>query len=163
MSDQACATYTGRVHVQRERLDKGGYTKRGCYFGVGLPLFCIWDDDYIAVEYRRASCRDEALEIARDIYPMATIQGSPLIISGASSPVQFWETETTDTFGGDANYSWVKRALVCTPADNDRIASRLIRQAAGIANTKTRKTDHGELIEWRHTGACMVTFALLRY
>lgn len=70
---QQALTYTGRVYVRLERLNSGGYTKDGCYFGVGSPLYYISDYDGIHSDYFRASCREEALEKARDIYPMGKI------------------------------------------------------------------------------------------
>ena len=70
---QQALTYTGRVYVRRERLNNGGYTKDGCYFGVGSPLYYVSDYDGVYSDYFRASCRDEALEKARDIYPMGKV------------------------------------------------------------------------------------------
>jgi hypothetical protein len=164
---QAAATYSGRVHVQRVRLNSGGYTDSGCYFGTGAPLYCIWDDDYICSDHVRAYDRADALQIARDRYPLARIAGLPdPIVVGACEPVTIWEVETTDTFGGRANYSWVQRATVVTPADTDTHRTRVIRQlrqAAGLTGCRAKFHDYGDMVEWRHSGACAVTFAIPQY
>lgn len=70
---QQASTYTGRVYVRREKLNNGGYTKDGCYFGVGSPLYYISDYDGVHSDYFRASCREEALDKARNIYPMGKV------------------------------------------------------------------------------------------
>lgn len=70
-------TYTGRVHVQRVKLNRDGYTSCGCYFGTGSPLYSIWDDDYIEDEHVRAMDREDALWKARKRYPLALIHGLP--------------------------------------------------------------------------------------
>ena len=70
----AAKNYTGKVSVKRERLDSGGYTKDGAYFGIGSPLYYMQDEDGIYGDYFRASCREDAIEIARDTYPLAKIR-----------------------------------------------------------------------------------------
>lgn len=69
-----CAEYKGRVHVQHVRLNQGGYTDDGSYFGVGARLYCVWDDDDLRSDHIRATDRAEAVAEARDIYPIAKIQ-----------------------------------------------------------------------------------------
>jgi len=71
-----------------------------------------------------------------------------------------WEIETTDTFGGEANYSWVTRQGVTLP-DNltERQTIRALRAAAGLTGSSARTVPMGEGYEWRHPGACIVTFA----
>lgn len=70
---RAAKAYTGRVYVRRERLNQGGYTSRGCYFGTGEPLYFITDYDGLHSDHVRATCREEALDKARSIYPLAKI------------------------------------------------------------------------------------------
>ena len=41
MTMKVKTTY-GAVTISRERLDAGGYTVRGAYFGTGLPLFAVF-------------------------------------------------------------------------------------------------------------------------
>lgn len=70
---EAARAYTGRVYVRRERLNQGGYTSYGCYFGIGKPLYYITDYDGVHSDYIRASCRAEALEKAAAIYPLGKV------------------------------------------------------------------------------------------
>jgi hypothetical protein len=79
------------------------------------------------------------------------------------TPVTFWEVETTDTYGGEANYCWVRRALVCTPALDNWRTIRMLREAAGLTNTRARFCDHGDMLEWRQPSACVVTFAIPQF
>lgn len=69
------AAYTGRVYVRRERLNSGGYTSDGCYFGVGSPLYFCQDYDGLYETYVRATCREDAVAKMRQIYPNAKIKG----------------------------------------------------------------------------------------
>ena len=69
-----CAQFTGKVYVQKQRLNSGGYTDDGIYFGIGEPLYFAQDEEGIWSDYFRASCRAEAVEIARDQYPLAKIR-----------------------------------------------------------------------------------------
>jgi len=69
-----CAQFSGRVYVQKQRLYGGGYTEDGIYFGIGEPLYFAQDEEGIWSDYFRASCRAEAVEIARDRYPLAKIR-----------------------------------------------------------------------------------------
>ena len=70
----AAKEYRGNVSVKKQRLNSGGYDKHGVYFGVGEPLYYVMDEDGIHGDYLRASCREEAIEKARDIYPLAKIR-----------------------------------------------------------------------------------------
>jgi hypothetical protein len=56
-----------KIHLERERLDRDGYTQMGRYFGVGLPLFRVTDDEtgrdlYIRARDRAAAARAVKLE-----------------------------------------------------------------------------------------------------
>jgi hypothetical protein len=75
-----------------------------------------------------------------------------------------WIVETTDTFGGQANYSWCDQAAVTIPDDaTDRQTVRALRAAAGLTGSSARTVPMGEGYEWRHPGACVVTFAMPSY
>lgn len=69
-----CKEYKDRVHVEYVRLNQGGYTDKGVYFGTGPRLYCIWDDDDLRYDHIRATDRAEAVAEARVIYPIARIQ-----------------------------------------------------------------------------------------
>jgi hypothetical protein len=64
--------YSGRVTLHREPLNQGGYTRSGTYFGVGLPLYFMQDDEGQHLphgSYLRASDRTDALTIAQYVFP----------------------------------------------------------------------------------------------
>lgn len=66
--------------------------------------------------------------------------------------------EMTDTFGGEANYSWVKRATVSAEG-SDLAVVRRAKKAIGLNGVKCRRSDFGDGIELRPAcGACLVVF-----
>ncbi|MDE2104052.1 MAG: hypothetical protein KGL39_42840 [Patescibacteria group bacterium] len=88
-----------------------------------------------------------------------------------------YQVEYTDTFGGEANYSWVRRAAVKMPelthygytgsADGsytraNRIANReLMRKAKaemGLTGIRGITHDYGDTIEFRPYRSCTVMF-----
>ena len=72
--------------------------------------------------------------------------------------------EMTDTFGGEANYCWVKRAKIDGSFDNRRDLLRKIRKEFDLGGVKLRKTmDCGDMIRWDIVGACVCIFATWEY
>lgn len=70
------------------------------------------------------------------------------------------QLEITDTFGGEANYSWVRRYTLDTPDDISRRALvRRIKNAAGLTGVRCATDGHGGMIVIRPVGACVVLFA----
>jgi hypothetical protein len=70
------------------------------------------------------------------------------------------DIELTDTFGGEANYSWVRRYTLDTPDDTtQRALVRRIKQAAGLTGVRCNTDDHGGMITIRPVGVCVVLFA----
>ena len=75
--------------------------------------------------------------------------------------------ETTDTFGGDANYCWVRRYLIDAPTVDYRSSAyrrelvRMAKAAAGWTGWRcdTYVMDDGYAIHPR--GICQVTFVTL--
>ena len=67
--------------------------------------------------------------------------------------------EMTDTFGGGANYSWVKRETIEL---NDKVTDRQIviacKKALGITGVKCDKEDFGDMIKLKIRKACVVVF-----
>lgn len=67
--------------------------------------------------------------------------------------------ELTDTFGGEANYAWVKRETFTVP---DHTSSRAIvrraKAALGLTNVRCRTTDLGDSWELRPYGWCAIAF-----
>jgi len=66
---KVAAEYTDRVTLTEVRLDQGGYTSCGVYFGVGAKLYYMADYDGHREEYFRAAARPEALAYGREVYP----------------------------------------------------------------------------------------------
>ena len=88
-----------------------------------------------------------------------------------------YNVEFTDTFAGEANYSWVKRARHTMPelthygytgsADGsyskaNKVAQRELMKAAkasmGLTGVRGRTVNHGDLIEFRPYRSCTVMF-----
>ena len=96
-----------------------------------------------------------------------------------------YAVELTDTFGGEANYSWVRRARIASPEwsifkDWDgngtrepgafqrtvmrrarafqRTVMRRAKAAVGLTGVRGITTQHGDGYEFRPYGACMVMF-----
>ncbi len=81
-----------------------------------------------------------------------------------------YQVEVTDTFGGESNYSWVRRTTIDVPAalphhnaqqDQQRTRRSLVRQAkafAGYTGHRCAVSDYGDMIEIRPRGICQVCF-----
>lgn len=69
--------------------------------------------------------------------------------------------EITDTYGGEANYSWVKRGKIkCKPGENysDLAAVRRVKKSAGWENLRCKRENWGDMIVLRPVGQCIVMF-----
>jgi hypothetical protein len=55
-----------KVYVRKLRLNQGGYTDRGDYYGIGLPLYECWNNEIY--QTFRADDRSHAIEQLRDCY-----------------------------------------------------------------------------------------------
>lgn len=62
--------------------------------------------------------------------------------------------EMTDTFGGEANYSWVSRFAVM--ANNPRHAISKVSRETGYSFRK--EWDSGEMVRYKARGACVCAF-----
>lgn len=88
-----------------------------------------------------------------------------------------YNVECTDTFGGEANYSWVRRASVTMPemihygytgsSDGsyrkaskvyNRELMRKAKKALGYTGVRGKVYDDGDIIEFRPYGMCRVIF-----
>lgn len=65
--------------------------------------------------------------------------------------------EHTDTFGGEANYCWVKR-WKCAAELTDVQAIRLAKSLTGYTGHKCRKNDMGDSIALYPARVCQVIF-----
>jgi len=75
-----------------------------------------------------------------------------------------WDVELTDTFGGEANYSWVRRDQLALPQDASRRQIVTAAKAAlGLTGCRCRTLEHGEGFELRPVGSCTVAFVLPSY
>ena len=67
--------------------------------------------------------------------------------------------EYTDTFGGDANYSWVYRHSATLPDDTSDLALvRYAKKHLGISGVRCDRKSWFDLIELRPRGMCTVLF-----
>lgn len=67
--------------------------------------------------------------------------------------------EITDTFGGEANYSWVRRGEVILPEGaSDLTLVRRVKRALGLEGVPCNRESYGEQIVLRPVGACVVIF-----
>ena len=55
-----------KLHLERVRLNSGGYDPGGAYWGLGAPLYVAWGDGQEM--FFRAKDRREAKEIARGMF-----------------------------------------------------------------------------------------------
>lgn len=75
-----------------------------------------------------------------------------------------WNVELTDTFGGEANYAWVRRGTTLVRDGASRLAIvRAVKRELGITGTRCRVTDHGDMLELTPYGTCTVAFAAIQY
>jgi hypothetical protein len=73
--------------------------------------------------------------------------------------------EYTDTFGGEANYSWVKRGSVFIPIikgehykkEETRII-KAVKQALGLTGIRCAKYWQGETLCLKPSGSCTIVF-----
>jgi hypothetical protein len=71
--------------------------------------------------------------------------------------------EWTDTFGGEANYSWVKRATIEAGDEPSDVAlMRRAKAALGLSGLRGRTFNHGDMMEFRPYGMCCVLFVTYR-
>jgi len=91
-----------------------------------------------------------------------------------------YNIEYTDTFGGEANYCWVKRERISMPelthygydggtnyVKTNRVYKReLMRKAKakiGLTGVRGVRYDHGDMIEFRPYGSCTVMYITSDY
>ena len=72
-----------------------------------------------------------------------------------------WHFEYTDTFAGEANYSWVQRDEQNAPNGiSDRALMRRAKAWAGLTGCRGKKVDLGETIAFYPSGSCTVLFIM---
>lgn len=67
--------------------------------------------------------------------------------------------EFTDTFGGEANYSWVRRAdIEVRDGASASLVMRRAKQAIGLSGVRGRRETWGETEVFRPSRSCTVMF-----
>lgn len=75
--------------------------------------------------------------------------------------------EMTDLFGGEANYSWVKRGSVQVRergkwgesfANYERRIVRAVKSELGLTGVRCTREEYGETIILRPAGSCTIIF-----
>lgn len=67
--------------------------------------------------------------------------------------------EYTDTFGGEANYAWVKRDSFMLDGDcKDRLVKSTAKDLMGLKGVKGRWDDYGDSFAFRPYGSATVLF-----
>ena len=72
-----------------------------------------------------------------------------------------WDVEYTDTFGGEANYSWVRRATIGFRKGESKYGlMRRAKAAVGLAGVRGRVDHQGDRVEFRPFKHCTVMFVI---
>jgi len=72
--------------------------------------------------------------------------------------------EVTDTFGGEANYAWVKRGSKEFKQQPTQLQMvRALKQFAGLQNVRCLKYDYGDMVALYPVNQCIVAFATMEY
>lgn len=71
--------------------------------------------------------------------------------------------EITDTFGGEANYAWVRRHQIADRKQSNLAIVREAKRLAGWTGTPCKREDYGNMIRLEPRGACMVMFITFDY
>lgn len=67
--------------------------------------------------------------------------------------------ELTDTFGGEPNYSWVRRAEIEVPEDaSESLIVRRSKKTLGLSGVRCRKSTYCGIIRLVPTNSCTVAF-----
>jgi hypothetical protein len=75
-----------------------------------------------------------------------------------------YQCEYTDTFGGESNYSWVRRATIELPETAGQAqVMRAAKAALGITGARGRTHNYGDMLEFRPYGCCTVAFITAEY
>lgn len=70
-----------------------------------------------------------------------------------------FDVEFTDTFGGDANYSWVRRAQISVPHGcTHTLLMRRAKASVGLTGVRGIQSWCGDSLEFRPHRSCTVMF-----
>lgn len=91
------------------------------------------------------------------------LSGKSVVIKTDARKIKF-KFEYTDTFGGDANYSWVKRYEIEAPANiSDLALMRRAKSWAGLTNIRGRSENWGDSLAFYPRGCNTVLFVNAEY
>lgn len=77
---------------------------------------------------------------------------------------QVFEVEHTDTFGGEANYAWVKRHMIVTSEKaSDLALVRKAKKACGLNGVRSVTESYGDSLTIKPRGICQVVFVHFSY
>lgn len=66
--------------------------------------------------------------------------------------------EHTDTFGGESNYSWVRREEYTGKAKTDKGVIRAAKKWAGLSGARCKVHNFGDMLALYPAGICQVVF-----
>lgn len=66
--------------------------------------------------------------------------------------------EYTDTFGGEANYCWVKRTTFDVKTNSNRAILRKAKALMGLSNVRGTVEDYGDMLKFTPYRSCTVLF-----
>ena len=93
---------------------------------------------------------------------------SPIITAAlaTSDPAETvsFSVEYTDTFGGDANYCWVRRSTITVPVNaSQALIMRRAKAAVCITGARGSVSDLGDWYDFRPYGSATVMFVSFDY
>ncbi len=66
--------------------------------------------------------------------------------------------EYTDTFGGEANYCWVRRTTFDVKTNTNRAILRKAKALMGLSGVRGRTEDWSDTLVFKPYGSCTVLF-----
>ena len=66
--------------------------------------------------------------------------------------------EYTDTFGGEANYTWVRRIEFDVKTNTNRAILRKAKALMGLSNIRGTWEDFGDMLRFKPYRSCTVMF-----
>jgi hypothetical protein len=135
------------------------YTKRGELTSYALHCGHVWEHQGYCISVRHGvffampPAIDDGTQPTRPCY---TARTKNELIAKLKQAVSY---EMTDTFAGEANYSWCKRGEVFLLPNASKIALvRAVKKALGLEGVRCKREDYDDQIVLRPVGACVVVF-----
>ena len=74
-----------------------------------------------------------------------------------------FNVEYTDTFGGEANYSWVRKETLTVKTDSQRAIVRAAKAFCGFTGMPARVESYGDMISIKPYNLCQMAFVTFDY